>query len=89
MKKFTVAEFARHIQHLSTLPTPTGEEKMELRFYLEVLQKTTSTKIGNLVPISSYPIENAQRWAALLDMHVVEGGSGGLYLSWSKGLERD
>lgn len=87
MSTITVAEFARKIQQLSNLPSPTEKEKMELRFYSEIIQRISEIDIENIVPLAgTYSVENAQQWAKSLGMHVVEGGSNKIYLSWTKGL---
>lgn len=87
----TVADFARKIQRLNNQPSLTAKEEMELRFYYEVVQKLAELDSDScnttIVPLKDcYSIEEAQKWARTLDMHVVKGGSG-LYLSWSEGLQ--
>lgn len=87
MKKLTVAEFTRKMQQMVQKRPLGEEEEIELRFYFEVVQKIAEIDIETLVPLSgAYPMKNAQKWANSLGMHVVEGGSGTVYLSWSKGL---
>ena len=87
MAKLTIAEFARKIQRLSALSSPTEKGEMELRFYFEVIQKISEIDICNLVPLDgTYPEDNAKKWANSLGMNVVVGSSGTMYLSWSKGL---
>ena len=83
----SVADFARKIQHLVQKGPLCEEEEMELRFYFEVVQKIAEIDVQNLVPlVGAYPMENAQKWAMSLGMHVVEGGSGTTWLSWTKGV---
>lgn len=88
MAKLTVAEFTRKIQRLAHHPSPSKEEEMELRFYFQVVKKMSEIDICNLVPLDiACPIEDARKWAIPLGMNVVKGGSGNIYLSWSKGLD--
>ena len=87
MSKITVAEFARRIQRLTSIQNPTTEEENELKFYSEVLKKMVEIDVENLVPIDiTCTLSDAQKWALPLGMHVVNGQSGIIYLSWSKGL---
>lgn len=87
MAKLSVADFARKIQHLVHQRPLGEEEEMELRFYFEVVQKIAEIDVENIVPLAgAYPMEKAQNWAMSLGMHVVQGGSGKVYLSWTKGL---
>jgi len=87
MAKLSVADFARKIQHLVHQRPLGEEEEMELRFYFEIVQKIAEINVENIVPLAgAYSMENAQKWANSLGMHVVKGSSGKVYLSWVKDL---
>ena len=88
MAKLTVADLARKMCRLKAIPFPTEAEENELKFYFQVLQKLIENDgVNNLVPLEvSFSVEDATEWAIPLGMHVVQGGSGTIYLSWAKGL---
>ena len=92
MPKMSLAELIRRTQSLTNKKNISEEELEELDFYVSLkntlIQIFTPGNIGNLIPISftTCSLELAKELANSLGLKVVEGGSGTLYLSWSKGL---
>lgn len=71
------------------------EAKEEVDFYLSVFQsfhnslKTKANMSMEEITLKVCPLDKAQVLAKSLGLHIAEGGSGALYLSWSEGLPRD
>ena len=88
----SLAEIIRRIQELTNLKDPTPEQVEELDFYVSLKNTLneifTPGNIGNLMPIyfSICKFEKAQKFAKSIGLFLTEGGSGTVYLSWSKGL---
>ena len=95
MTNATFADIIRRIQFLTINPNKTPVETQELEFYKEIykiLGQTFEPKfIENLVSINlgGLSFEKANSLARSLGFHLVQGNSGTLYLSWSKGLNVD
>ena len=80
----TVADFARQIQRLTRISSPTQQEENELKFYFQIVQKLAEIDgVNNCVPLElSFCLEDAQKWAKPLGMNIVQSSSGRIYLSW-------
>ena len=95
MTNATFADLIRHIQFLAQNPNKTSLEAKELEFYksiYEILGQTFEPKfIENIVSIKlkGLSFEKANSLARSLGLHLVQGNSGTLYISWSKGLNVD
>lgn len=93
MNPKSLAEIVRRIQQLANIHTEESVE--ELDFYTGVFNLIVDSfvpgRIGSIVPINlgSCSIEKARKLAKSLDMSIVEGQSGTVYISWSKGLDID
>jgi len=92
MNTKSLPEFIRTIQQLNS--PKNDNEAEDYDFYKAVLQviqdAITPGNIETLVPINLgiCSLERANKIAKSYGLHVVEGGSGTMYLSWSKGLDK-
>ena len=88
-KSVNLSELIRRIQFLNTKTDPTQDELEELDFYLAVIDTVNESLlpgcISNLVPISFdiCSVEKAKTYAINIGLHIAEGGSGTVYLSWA------
>lgn len=93
MVNATFADLIRRIQSLTLDHNKTPAEAQELEFYKEIykiLGETFEPKfIDTLVSINlrELSFSKASSLARSLGLHIVQGGSGTVYLGWSKGLE--
>ena len=89
----TFADLIRRIQSLTLDPDKTPVETQELEFYKEIYkiigQAFQAKFIENIVPINlkGLSFEKASSLTRSLGLNLVHGGSGTVYLSWSKGLD--
>ena len=87
-----LADFVRHVQTLSNSTEFTPEQIEEFEFYLTLnsilSQVLVPGFVETIVPLTlkRCSFEKTQKLAKPLGLHLVEGGSGTIYLSWSKGL---
>ena len=88
MEKMSFADLFRRIQNLTNSKDLSELEEKELDFYsgvLYVFQEVFNPgTVGSLVeiPLFSCPPDLANEFARKLDLHVVKGSSGTVYLSW-------
>lgn len=92
--KTNLAEFIRHIQSLSNSTSYTPEQIEEFEFYLTLNSILSQVLVPGFIetivplPLKRCSFERAKELAKPLSLHLVEGGSGTVYLSWSKGLDK-
>ena len=90
--KINFAEFIRHIQTLSNSRSFTPEQLEEFEFHLALHSVSSQVLVPGftetIVPLylKRCSLERAKELVKPLGLHLVEGGSGTVYLSWSKGL---
>lgn len=89
-----ISKIFRYIQILSS--SSDESDKEELNFYLSILKcfesSLTTSAYCSIEPLclNGCSLEKAKSLATPLGLHIAEGGSGALYLSWSKSiLEED
>lgn len=88
-----LAELIRHIQNLANKRDMSMEEAQEFQFFIELNsilnQVFVPGQIENLVPINLgiCPFEKAQSIANSIGLDLVEGGSGTVYVGWTKHLD--
>ena len=93
MNPKSLAEIVRNIQTLANATTEEAVEEFD--FYNGLFNLSTDCfvpgVIGSIIPINlgSCSVEKAKELAKSLDMSIVEGKSGTVYISWSKGLDID
>ena len=92
MKTMTIPQLFRRIQQLKRLTPQTEEIIQTLEFYEQVSKKLSSlfgddyTCSQEPISLKKCPLERAQKLALELEMHVIDGSSGTVYLCWSRGI---
>lgn len=88
-----ISKIFRYIQILSS--SSDESDKEELNFYLSIFKCFESSLTPNVycsiepLYLKGCPLEKAQSLAVPLGLHIAEGGSGALYLGWSKSILKE
>lgn len=96
MNSITLPEAFRKIHNLRWQALHGNQDaKEEFDFYLSVFKsfqlslKTKANMSMEEITLHDCPLPKAQALATSIGLNISEGGSGTLYLSWSKGLPKD
>lgn len=91
--KTNLAELIQHIQSLSNSSSFTPEQIEEFEFYLTLNSILSQILVPGFIetivplPLKRCSLKRAKELAKPLGLHIVEGVSGTVYVSWSKGLD--